>query len=123
MVFAVWVVSAAAAACAAAPAAMAGEDRYDTKILERFSGNVFIKTGAEGVYCGGVRSAGIGFALKVDDGALRAAETAVGAILARFVPDADDLAAPVILENAAGIAVGDIRPGTSLMSILDRVVV
>jgi len=108
-------------ACWAAPAAMAGEDRYDTRILERFAGDVFIKTGAEGVYCGGIRSAGIGFALKADDGATRAAEIAVGAIVARFVPDADDLANPLVLENAAGIAVGDIRPGKGLMSVLDRV--
>lgn len=108
-------------ACWAAPRAMAGENRYDTRILERFAGDVFIKTGAEGVYCGGIRSAGIGFALKVNDGATRAAETAVGAILARCVDGAEDLGEPQILKNAAGIAVGDIRPGEGLMSVLERI--
>jgi L-asparaginase II len=108
-------------ACWAAPDAMAGEGRYDTEILRRFNGDVFIKGGAEGVYCGGIRSLGIGFALKADDGAQRASETAIGAIIARFVADAGDLADPVIISNAAGIAVGDIRPGEGLRSVLERI--
>lgn len=108
-------------ACWAAPEAMGGEGRLDTTALRRFGGDVFIKTGAEGVYCGGIRSAGLGFALKVHDGAQRAAEMATRAILARFVPGAEDLGAPHVLHNAAGIAVGDMRVGGALASVLSRV--
>lgn len=110
-------------ACWSEPVLMAGQDRLDTRVLTRFSGDVFIKTGAEGVYCGAIRSRGIGFALKVTDGAKRAAEMAVGAILSRFLEDAADLGQPEILHNAAGIAVGDIRPGGPLKSVLDGILV
>jgi L-asparaginase II len=108
-------------ACWAEPEAMSGKDRLDAQILKRFAGDVFIKTGAEGVYCGGIRSAGIGFALKVDDGAERAAEVAAKAVIARFVDGAADLGEPTILENADGIAVGDIGPGRALRSVLERI--
>lgn len=110
-------------ACWAHPQAMAGPSRFETRVLERFKGDVFIKLGAEGVCCGGSRSAGIGFALKVDDGAGRAAEVATRAILARLVAGAEDLAEPEILHNAAGIAVGDVRAGQALMSVLERMTV
>ncbi len=108
-------------ACWSAPVAMAGAGRFDTKVLERFAGNVYVKAGAEGVYCGGIRSLGIGFALKVDDGAKRAAEMAAGAIIAKFVPEAADLGEAVVLHNAAGLAVGDIQPGTALKSVLSQI--
>ena len=42
----------------------------------------FVKTGAEGVFCGGVPHAGIGIALKCDDGGTRASEIAMAAVLA-----------------------------------------
>ena len=105
-------------ACWAEPELVAGRGRFDTEILTRFPSDVFIKAGAEGVYCGGIRSRGIGFAVKIEDGAKRAAVTAVRAILAHFVPEAGDLRQPVVLHNAAGIAVGDVRPGASLKTVL-----
>jgi len=110
-------------ACWAEPELMSGAGRFDAEILKRFAGDVFIKPGAEGVCCGGIRSAGIGFALKVDDGAQRAAEMAARAVIARFVVGAEDLGEPAIIENAAGIAVGEIEPGHALTSVLERIVV
>jgi L-asparaginase II len=100
---------------------MAGRGRFDTEILTRFPQDVFIKAGAEGVYCGAIRSRRIGFAVKIADGAKRAAEAVVGAILAHFLPEADDLGQPVILHNAAGIAVGDVRPGRAVQTVLDGI--
>ena len=44
-------------------------------------GRVFAKVGAEGVYCAGVPGAELGVALKVEDGATRAAEPALIATL------------------------------------------
>ena len=111
-------------ACWAHPCAMAGEGRFDTDVMTRFPGDVFVKIGAEGVYCGGIRSLGIGFALKIDDGATRAAEVAAGAVIARLLGGAAQaLGEPVILHNTAGVAVGDVRPGAMLTSLLERVAV
>jgi L-asparaginase II len=108
-------------ACWAQSELMAGRGRFDTEILARFPQDVFIKAGAEGVYCGAIRSRRIGFAVKIADGAKRAAEAVVGAILAHFLPEADDLGQPVILHNAAGIAVGDVRPGRAVQTVLDGI--
>ena len=108
-------------ACWREPVMMGGKDRFDTEVLTRFPGEVFIKTGAEGVYCGAIRSLGIGFAVKVTDGAKRAAEMAVGTILSRFLDEAADLGQAMVLHNAAGIAVGDIRPGNALTSVLEGI--
>ena len=108
-------------ACWEKPEAMSGTGRFDTVMLQQFPGDVFVKGGAEGVYCGGFRKLGIGFALKINDGAQRAAETAVRAIIARFAKGAESLAEPTILKNARGTAVGDIRPGAALMKVLERI--
>ena len=43
---------------------------------------VFVKTGAEGVYCGCIPHARLGIALKIDDGASRASEVAMASVLA-----------------------------------------
>lgn len=96
-------------ACWAAPVEMAGEGRLDTSLLRRFKGEVFLKTGAEGVYCGGVVSQQLGFALKIDDGAKRAAETVVCALIGALVQGADDLLAAVPLKNWDGRVVGETR--------------
>ena len=108
------------AACWAFPEAMSGPGRFDAGMLQRFPGEVFVKSGAEGVYCGGVRSRGIGFALKVHDGAQRAAEIVVRAIIARLVEGARDLGDPIILRNAAGTVVGELRASADLSATLDR---
>ena len=39
-------------ACALKPWYVAGTGRFDTEIMELFGARVFVKTGAEGVYCG-----------------------------------------------------------------------
>ena len=63
------------------PFMVAGTGRFDTKLMELLP-RVFVKTGAEGVYCGCIPHANIGIALKCDDGAGRAAETAMASLLA-----------------------------------------
>ncbi len=69
------------AAVRAHPFMVAGTGRFDT-ILMRAVPRAFIKTGAEGVYCGAIPHAGLGIALKCDDGAGRASETALASVLA-----------------------------------------
>ncbi len=62
------------------PFMVAGSNRFDTTIMEKVP-RLFIKVGAEGVYCGCIPHAGLGFALKVDDGSYRAAEAGICAAL------------------------------------------
>jgi L-asparaginase II len=63
------------------PFMVAGTGDFDTLIMEAVP-RLFIKTGAEGVYCACIPHAGLGIALKVDDGAGRAAEVGIAAVLA-----------------------------------------
>ena len=63
------------------PFMVAGTGDFDTLLMEAVP-RAFIKTGAEGVYCGCVPHAGLGIALKCDDGAARAAEVAMASVLA-----------------------------------------
>lgn len=63
------------------PFMVAGTGRFDTELMTVVP-RVFVKTGAEGVYCGCIPHARLGIALKCDDGADRAAEVAMAAVLA-----------------------------------------
>jgi L-asparaginase II len=65
-----------------APQMVAGTGRFCTRIMKDVP-RLFAKTGAEGVYCGVIQHAGIGIAIKCDDGATRAAEV----IFAKIVSD------------------------------------
>jgi L-asparaginase II len=62
------------------PFMIAGNGKFDTRIMQAVP-RLFIKVGAEGVYCGAIPHSGLGFALKVDDGAIRGAEVAVARML------------------------------------------
>ena len=62
------------------PYMVAGRKRFCTALMEAVP-RAFVKTGAEGVFCGGVAHAGIGIALKCDDGTHRASEIAMAAVL------------------------------------------
>ena len=73
-------------AVAAHPDLVAGAGRFDTLAAETFGLRAFVKTGAEGVYCAAFPESGLGVAIKCEDGAGRAAETAMAALIARFVP-------------------------------------
>ncbi len=99
-------------AVAAQPEMLAGAGRFDTELAGALGETAFVKLGAEGVYCGALPALGLGFALKCDDGAIRAAEAATAALLRHFLGASDvldRLAAPV-LTNWNGVAVGAIRP-------------
>lgn len=97
------------------PLMVAGSGRLCTALLE-LGGGVIAKTGAEGVYAAALPGSGLGLALKVEDGAARAAEVALLAALTRLGwltgPVLRDLArfARPTLRNHAGTEVGSIRP-------------
>jgi L-asparaginase II len=100
-------------ACLAHPWHVAGTGRFCTELMQTFGARVFVKTGAEGVFCGAVPERGLGIAVKCDDGAGRAAEVAIAATLARLMPsdrvEFERFVRPV-LRNWNGIAVGALRP-------------
>jgi L-asparaginase II len=71
------------AAVKANPFMIAGTGKFDSDITKAIP-RLFIKYGAEGVYCGSIPHAGLGFAMKCDDGAARAVEVAVAGMLAKL---------------------------------------
>lgn len=107
------------AACWAEPDLVAGPGRADTVVMRNLPGEVFMKTGAEGVYCGGFPELGIGFALKVDDGATRASAGAVVALIERLFPEVHGLVKRQVLKSWRGIEVGTIRTAPELRRALE----
>jgi L-asparaginase II len=107
-------------ACMAEPFYVAGTGRACTNIMEAGKGRVFVKTGAEGVYCAAVPELGLGIALKCDDGAGRASETTICAVLAHLLRDHAELSgtlanlAQPTFRNWNGIEVGWARPAFTL---------
>lgn len=102
------------AAMTAHPRLVAGPGRFDTIVMEAV-GTLVVKTGAEGMYGGILPGLDMGIALKIEDGAKRAAEVAMAAIL-KFLGVIDDPAEKVLaayfdasVTNAKGVAVGSIR--------------
>jgi L-asparaginase II len=101
-------------ACWQKPELVAGNGQLDTSLLRRFPKKLFVKSGAEGVHCGGLPDSGIGFALKIDDGAKRASQVVASALIAALLSDASDLAKPSPLRNWDGRVVGEIRASGEL---------
>ncbi|MXU64620.1 asparaginase [Oceanomicrobium pacificus] len=66
------------------PLLIAGEGRGCSELVAAMDGRTVIKTGAEGVYLGILPDRGLGIALKVEDGATRASEAAIAALLVRL---------------------------------------
>ncbi len=102
-------------AVAGHPLMVSGRGRFDTVVMSRLRERLFCKIGAEGMYCAALPGQGLGVAIKIDDGAARAAEVAMGAIARRFLAlslEDDAALAPVfspVLHNWNGIRVGELR--------------
>lgn len=102
------------AAMRAHPELVAGTGRLCTALMTAVDG-VVAKTGAEGVFVAILPERRLALALKAEDGAGRAAEVALLALLANLLPDdaglgaLDAFARPEI-RNVAGMAVGQLAP-------------
>jgi L-asparaginase II len=101
-------------ACWAYPDLIAGRGRADSVLMRALPGRVFIKTGAEGVYCGGFPELGLGFALKIEDGTKRAAAGTAMAIVERLYPEAVGLMPYAPIKTWRGVEVGSIRNAPAL---------
>jgi L-asparaginase II len=101
----------------AEPWYVAGTGRFCTKVMEVTGAKAAIKTGAEGVYMGALPDLGLGICVKAADGAGRASEVAMGAVLRMLgvIGEADAAKLHATLEpeirNWAGTVTGRIVPG------------
>ena len=95
------------------PLLIAGPGRFDSRVTATCGPRVFLKSGAEGVLCAAIPEAGLGIALKAEDGALRGSEVAMAELLLKLLPSPtaeerallDELRLPH-LKNWAGTNVG-----------------
>lgn len=107
-------------AAAAAPFMVGGTDRFDTRVMQAFGERLFCKIGAEGVYCAALPELGLGVALKIDDGAARAAEAAFAAVAQALLKTEDEVLrgySHLVLRNWRGTEVGSLRPAAALSPI------
>jgi L-asparaginase II len=105
-------------AMSAYPELVSGTGRACAILMRAGKGRVAVKTGAEGVFAGIVPEAGLGIALKIDDGAGRASECTIAAILEKLGLLRGDaevealIRAPVL--NTRDASVGERRPAKAL---------
>jgi L-asparaginase II len=104
------------------PHMVSGQGRSDLAYMEAGAGDWVTKVGADAVQAIGVRSAGLGIAIKVADGASRALPVATVSVLDQLGLLNEQQRATLEryrqppLSNARGSVVGDIRPLFSLRS-------
>ena len=113
-------------AVANAPFMVGGSGRFDTRVMAQFGERVFCKVGAEGMYCAALPEAGLGVAIKVDDGnTSRACEVAMAALIEALVPPHSELErdllaslSNVTLRNWRGLEVGRLTAHDALRRLL-----
>ncbi|MGH7741004.1 MAG: asparaginase [Candidatus Eiseniibacteriota bacterium] len=104
------------------PRAIGGAGQFATLIMEALPGRVVAKVGAEGLECLGVPERGMGLAVRVEDGATRAAGPAVVELLDHLglLSDAERVLLEALraprLRNAAGLDVGRIEASVRVRS-------
>jgi L-asparaginase II len=114
------------AAVAAHPMTVAGKGRFDTEIMSLLGPRVFTKSGAEGVSCAALSETGLGVAVKADDGAGRAAQVMIAALIEHFGGFGEETSAALVrfvspqLFNWNGAQVGRLRPTGPLARTLPR---
>jgi len=100
------------------PELMSGTGRACAILIRACGGRAAVKTGAEGFFGAWLPAKGLGVAIKIDDGAARASETAMAAVLDQLGLLGDDSKARAILRapvlNTRGATVGERRPAIAL---------
>lgn len=94
------------------PELVSGTGRWCAKLMRAMNG-VAVKAGAEGFYAAIIPERKLGIALKIDDGAGRAAETAIAAVLAKLGLLPREFAYVPVL-NTRDAIVGEKRPSQIL---------
>jgi len=115
-------------AVARAPFMVGGSARFDTRVMQALGERVFCKVGAEGMYCAALPEAGLGVAIKVDDGNnSRACEVVMAALIEGLVPLQCDSERELLaglsnlpLRNWRGLEVGRLVAHESLRHLAPR---
>jgi L-asparaginase II len=101
------------------PFVFGGSDRFDSLVVEETNGRVISKVGAEGVHSVALFDLGLGFAIKVEDGATRAQYPAVlrmlellGALPENISPKLAEYGRARI-RNTRGEVVGELLPASA----------
>lgn len=96
------------------PELVAGEESACTRLMRAARGRAAVKTGAEGVFVAIIPDLGLGCAVKITDGATRASEAAITALLVHL--GVLDAGSPTVLDylggpirNWRGLVTGEIR--------------
>ena len=102
------------------PLMLSGKGRADTRIIEVCQGEVFVKSGAEGVMAASIPALGYGLAVKIDDGAQRAATAVMANLLLQVLQKHGIAPANAIealtgharfpIKNWNGTTVGSVEP-------------
>lgn len=102
------------------PLLVAGERRVNSALLVSAAGRAVAKSGAEGIYVAMLPEAGLGVALKMEDGASRGSHAVIAGILTKLGALAQDdplvrahVGAP--LHTRRGVACGRIALAADLM--------
>ena len=108
------------------PLYIAGHGSMVSELNEITNGTVLAKTGAEGIVTAALPKQGLGIALKISDGSSRARSVALLAILDHLNVLSDEEKqrlqnhiSPILL-NSRELAVGEIRPASSWLSVLSN---
>ena len=110
-------------AMATYPFMVGGTQRTCTDVMDVAGDRVFVKLGAEGVYGGGLRGRGLGFAMKVEDGGRRAVEVALVHLLEQLGVITEAEAARLArhgnppVRNTLGDVVGEVRADFELSAL------
>jgi L-asparaginase II len=106
------------------PDLVAGEGRVCTDLMRAMPGQVIAKVGAEGIHCAALPAAGIGIALKVEDGDMRASGPALLEVLRALAPrlpavarlPGDALRSTAVhpIRNTRGVRIGEVRAAGTL---------
>jgi L-asparaginase II len=107
---------------------VSGSGRFDSRVMQAVGERVFCKVGAEGMHCAALPQAGLGVAIKIDDGNnSRASEVVMAALIAAFVPLPAEAERELLaglsnlpLRNRRGLEVGRLAAHESLRGLAPR---
>ncbi|MGJ8526942.1 asparaginase [Maritalea sp.] len=101
---------------------VAGTGGFDTDAMNVFAGDLMLKVGAAGVFCGALRGRNLGFALKCDDGNMAAAHAIVAGLLSAIGGHPDAIQQVLATKTAQpeknwrGFEVGQLQSATAIAS-------
>ncbi|GAB3540271.1 asparaginase [Noviherbaspirillum agri] len=110
-------------AMTAHPELVSGTGRFDLAFMQTVPGDWVAKGGAEGVQAIGIRSAGLGIAVKVADGNARALYPAVLSVMRQLTLLSSTDGTPLSawerphITNLRGIRTGEVRAAVSLVKV------